>query len=97
MTVVCRDTYLDCMALSDGEPADLNLLQTEGTLYPDSFPAGAFGTNRFISQAEITQEDSTVVVRLTLTESASQYTVECGSLGPLDSRPYFRLSFREVV
>lgn len=97
MTVTCRDTYLDCMALSQGEPEDLAYLQALGTLYPDAFPVGALpGVNRFISHGEISQEDGSVVVRLTLTEAAAQYTVELGSLGPHDARPWFRLVFRET-
>ncbi len=97
MTLTCHDTYLDCMALTQGEPEDLERLQQQGTLYPDSFPAGPLeGSNRFISQAEVSQEGSSLAVRLTLTEDANQYTVSSREyLGPADSGPYLRLSLRE--
>ena len=97
MTLTCRDTYLDCMALAQGEPEDLELLQQQGTLYPGSFPEGPLdGSNRFISRAEVSQEGSGVAVRLTLTEDAGQYTVSREYLGPADSGPYLRLSLRET-
>ena len=97
MTLTCRDTYLDCTALTQGEPEDLERLQQQGTLYPDSFPAGPLdGSNRFISRAEVSQEGSGVAVRLTLTEDAGQYTVSREYLGPADSGPYLRLSLRET-
>ena len=97
MTLTCRDTYLDCMALAQGEPEDLERLQQRGTLYPGSFPEGPLdGSNRFISRAEVSQEGSGVAVRLTLTEDAGQYTVSREYLGPADSGPYLRLSLRET-
>ena len=97
MTLTCRDTYLDCMALAQGEPEDLERLQQQGTLYPGSFPEGPLdGSNRFISRAEVSQEGSGVAVRLTLTEDAGQYTVSREYLGPADGGPYLRLSLRET-
>ena len=97
MTLTCRDTYLDCTALTQGEPEDLELLQQRGTLYPGSFPEGPLdGSNRFISRAEVSQEGSGVAVRLTLTEDAGQYTVSREYLGPSDNGPYLRLSLRET-
>ena len=97
MTLTCHDTYLDCMALAQGEPEDLERLQLQGTLYPGSFPDGPLeGSNRFISRAEVSQESSSLAVRLTLTEDAGQYTVSREYLGPADSGPYLRLSLRET-
>lgn len=98
MTLTCHDTYLDCMALAQGEPEDLERLQLQGTLYPGSFPDGPLeGSNRFISRAEVSQESSSLAVRLTLTEDANQYTVSSREyLGPADSGPYLRLSLRET-
>lgn len=97
MTLTCRDTYLDCTALAQGEPEDLERLQLQGTLYPGSFPAGPLeGSNRFVSRAEVSQEGSGVAVRLTLTEAAGQYTVAREYLGPADNGPYLRLSLRET-
>ena len=97
MTLTCHDTYLDCMALTQGEPEDLERLQLQGTLYPGSFPDGPLeGSNRFISRAEVSQESSSLAVRLTLTEDAGQYTVSREYLGPADSGPYLRLSLRET-
>ena len=83
--------------LAQGEAEDLERLQLQGTLYPGSFPAGPLeGSNRFISQAEVSQEGSSLAVRLTLTEDANQYTVSSREyLGPADSGPYLRLSLRE--
>lgn len=96
MTLTCHDTYLDCMALAQGEPKDLELLQQQGTLYPGSFPEGPLeGSNRFISRAEVSQEGSSLTVRLTLTEDAGQYTVSREYQGN-DSGPYLRLSLREA-
>lgn len=95
MTITCHDTYLDCMALTQGEtPEDLERLQMTGTLYPGCFPTGPLpnGSNRFLSQAEIAQDGSNVVVRLTLTESAGRYAVETTYLGPDDNGPGIRLS-----
>ena len=61
MTLTCHDTYLDCMALAQGEPKDLELLQQQGTLYPGSFPEGPLeGSNRFISRVEVSQEGSSL-------------------------------------
>ena len=97
MTLTCHDTYLDCMALAQGEPEDLERLQLQGTLYPGSFPDGPLeGSNRFISRAEVSQESNSLAVRLTLTEDAGQYTVSREYLGPADSGPYLRLSLRET-
>ena len=97
MTLTCHDTYLDCMALAQGEPEDLERLQLQGTLYPGSFLDGPLeGSNRFISRAEVSQESSSLAVRLTLTEDAGQYTVSREYLGPADSGPYLRLSLRET-
>ena len=85
--------------------------ETAGTVSTDSAGRYAFpvpltpdsaatllrpGSNRFISQAEVSQEGSSLAVRLTLTEDANQYTVSSREyLGPADSGPYLRLSLRE--
>lgn len=97
MTLTCHNTYLDCMALAQGEPEDLERLQLQGTLYPGSFPEGPLdGSNRFISRAEVVQEGSSLAVRLTLTEDAGQYTVSRDYQGPADDGPYLRLSLRKT-
>lgn len=97
MTLTCHNTYLDCMALAQGEPEDLERLQLQGTLYPGSFPEGPLdGSNRFISRAEVVQEGSSLAVRLTLTEDAGQYTVSREYQGPADDGPYLRLSLRKT-
>lgn len=97
MTLTCHNTYLDCMALAQGEPEDLERLQLQGTLYPGSFPEGPLdGSNRFISRAEVVQEGSSLAVRLTLTEDAGQYTVSREYQGPADGGPYLRLSLRKT-
>ena len=64
---------------------------------PTSFPAGPLaGTNSFISAAEVREDDGSVQVVLTLTECAQTYTAENGQLLRDESRPYLRLSFREI-
>ena len=55
---------------------------------PGSFPEGPLeGSNRFISRVEVSQEGSSLTVRLTLTEDAGQYTVSREYQGN-DSGPY---------
>ena len=96
MTLTCHDTYLDCMALAQGEPKDLELLQQQGTLYPRQLSGGtAGGLQPLHLPGGSLQEGSSLTVRLTLTEDAGQYTVSREYQGN-DSGPYLRLSLREA-
>ncbi|MBR5472185.1 MAG: membrane lipoprotein lipid attachment site-containing protein [Oscillibacter sp.] len=63
---------------------------------PTSFPAGTVaGSNEFISSAEVREDRGDILLILTLTEAAQQYTAETGQLLQNESRPYLQLSLRE--
>lgn len=100
MTVRFRDT-----ALESGDPDELvkpeereNFEQwadSVGIAFPTSFPAGPLGENSYFTDAEIHTDGADTVVTFTLAETAALYTLDSGSLGPLDGAPYLRLVFRQ--
>jgi hypothetical protein len=101
MTIVFHDT-----SLSSGEsPAFTNAaaeasyqqwLRDTGVIFPTDFPAGTLdGSNPLISKAAIQENGGDTVVKLILTENATEYTVESGYTGPDDMGPYFRIILRE--
>lgn len=63
---------------------------------PTAFPAGPVaGSNEFISSAEVREDGGDILLILTLTEAAQQYTAETGQLLQNESRPYLQFSLQE--
>ncbi len=90
MALTCHSTCLDSGAPS---PDD----SYASMFSPTNFPAGVLETsNGFISRAKIQEDGENVVIALTLTDRAGEYTIEEGQLLRNESRPYLRLSFREA-
>lgn len=101
MTVRFRDT-----ALESGDPDVLvkpeerenfdQWLKDTGVAFPTSFPAGPLGESVYFTDTEIHTDGADTVVTFTLAKTAALYTVDSGSLGPLDGAPYLRLVFRQL-
>lgn len=90
MTLTCHSTRLD-----SGVPSPDDSYAS--MFSPTSFPAGVLETsNDFISRAEIQEVGENVVIALTLTDRAVEYTIEEGQLLWDESRPYLSLRFREA-
>ncbi len=106
LTVILRDTFLDCGTLS--KDADLDFLREYGSLYPESFPAGELaGSCVLIEKAELRQDGNDAVLTVTLDEShlhgsyqgdaAFRFTAETGYTGPGDVGPFLRVTVHAVT
>jgi len=101
MTLTFRDTSLSSGDLPDfpnerEERQYRESLSFLGLALPTEFPAGElYGSNPFISRATIEESGGDTVATLYLTEKATEYTVEAGKVGPMDSGPYIRFILRE--
>jgi len=97
MTVIFRDTSLRSGEIPDFSKEQNRQLLFEPTLreqvkLPTEFPAGELsGSNPYISKATIEESGKDTVVRLCLTDIATEYTVETGKVGPVDHGPYIRI------
>ena len=103
LTVTMHDTFLDSGTLAEG--VDTDFLREYGSLYPESFPAGALaGSCVLIEKAELRQVGNDAVLTATLDasrlhgatlgDSAFRFTAETGYTGPGDAGVFLRIMLR---
>ena len=100
LTVTMHDTFLDCGKL--GKDVDTTFLKDYGSLYPESFPAGALaGSCTLIEKAELRQDGNDAVLTVTLAdgpihgqafgEGYYRFTMDNDYTGIADIGPYLRV------